>query len=112
MSMTDAMIRDFGIGEQEIVLNSTVMTLIDKNRVTLPLASLYAKQSYNQEATHFLSESELTSIFMTSNSTNIIVKYDYVNHENKHNVTIASLLVNDDECSVRFNDYIVIKREF
>ena len=112
VSMTDSMVKDFGIAPDVLILDKTVMTLIDKNKMTSQLAAHYARQTYLTEPTHFLPESELASIFAESDSTNIIVKYDYVNQYNQHNITLASLIVNDEECSVRFNGYIIVKREF
>ncbi|MGV3345237.1 hypothetical protein ACGVWS_05635 [Enterobacteriaceae bacterium LUAb1] len=112
VSMTDAMIKDFGLQEKDIVIDKTTMTLLEKIKVTEEMAAFYASQSYRSEPKHFFPESEYQSIYLQSNATNIIVKYDYVNKENKHNITLASLIVNDDECSVRFNGYLIVKREF
>lgn len=112
VSMTDAMVKDFGIQEMDIDLDSTEITLLSQHRVTEPLAELYARQSFNAESTHFFSEKTYQDIYQHGNASNIIVKYDYVNRDNKHNIMLASLLINDDECSVRFNGYIIVKREF
>ncbi|WP_275555234.1 hypothetical protein [Mixta sp. Marseille-Q2659] len=112
VSMLDAMVNDFGIQQSELIIDKTQLSLLYKQKVTSQIADFYAKDSYNNEAAHFFSESKYKELYLESNAQNIIVKYDFVNAQNKHNITIASLLVNDDECSIRFNGYIVVKREF
>lgn len=112
VSMLDAMVKDFDIQQSEIIIDKTQLSLLYKQKVTSQMADFYARDSYNNEAAHFFSESKYKELYLESNVQNIIVKYDFVNAQNKHNITIASLLVNDDECSVRFNGYIVVKREF
>lgn len=43
---------------------------------------------------------------------NLLVSYEYVNKRDKHNVFIALLLINDNESSLRFNGYPILRREF
>ncbi|MEQ4531314.1 MAG: hypothetical protein ABN478_08445 [Mixta sp.] len=112
VSMIDAMVKDFGIQQSEVIIDKTQLSLLYKQKVTSQMADFYARDSYNNEAAHFFSESKYKELYLESNAQNIIVKYDFFNVQNKHNITIASLLVNDDECSVRFNGYIIVKREF
>lgn len=112
ISMTDALIEDSGIKESDILLQQTKLTLVSANKVTPELAELLARKSYNSESEHFTPIEKYKEIFLQSNAQNIIVQYDYINHNNKHNITLASLLIDDDECSVKFNGYIIVKREF
>lgn len=112
VSTLDAMVNDFGIQRSEVIIDKTQLSLLYKQKVTSQMADFYARDSYNNEAAHFFSESKYKELYLESNAQNIIVKYDFVNAQNKHNITIASLLVNDDECSIRLNGYIVVKREF
>lgn len=112
VSMIDAMVKDFGIQQSEVIIDKTQLSLLYKQKVTSQMADFYARDSYNNEAAHFFSESKYKELYLESNAQNIIVKYDFFNVQNKHNITIASLLVNDDECSIRFNGYIIVKREF
>jgi len=42
----------------------------------------------------------------------IVAKYIYRNEKNQKNIFIASSLQNKYECSVRFNGYLIVKREF
>ncbi len=56
--------------------------------------------------------SEYARSFRENNAKNIIVKFIYEDVAHKHNVILGSALVSDDECSVRFNGYLLISREF
>jgi len=42
----------------------------------------------------------------------LTVKFTYFNKDGKQNVFIASALVNDNECSVRFNGYLTVARAY
>jgi len=110
--MIDEMVRDFDIEEQDILLNKTKLVLLAHENVTKEMALLYAKEDQKEPVMAALDMDENIKIYREDNPKNIIVKYDFVNRQNKHNITIASLLINDYECSVRFNGYIVVKREF
>jgi len=112
VSMIDEMVRDFDIEEQDILLNKTKLVLLAHENVTKEMALLYAKEDQKEPVMAALDMDENIKIYREDNPKNIIVKYDFVNRQNKHNITIASLLINDYECSVRFNGYIVVKREF
>ncbi|EAR8665906.1 Shiga toxin A subunit, partial [Salmonella enterica] len=42
----------------------------------------------------------------------IVAKYTYINKDEEKDIFIASSFMNADECSVRFNGYITLSREF
>ncbi|EDZ7381678.1 Shiga toxin A subunit, partial [Salmonella enterica] len=42
----------------------------------------------------------------------IVAKYTYINKDKGKDIFIASSFMNADECSVRFNGYITLSREF
>lgn len=42
----------------------------------------------------------------------IVAKYTYINKDKEKDIFIASSFMNADECSVRFNGYITLSREF
>jgi len=65
-----------------------------------------------KDTDNFVSLEEYREIYHEGNPRNLIVKVSYENKESKHNIFLASSIVNDDECSVRFNGYITVKREF
>ncbi|MDV5140229.1 hypothetical protein [Chimaeribacter arupi] len=49
VSMTDAMINDFGIKEHDLLLNQTKMTLISKQNVTKNWLNFMAIKAINQQ---------------------------------------------------------------
>lgn len=112
ISMTDAMVKDLKINEQALRLDKTKIVLLDTQNVTEEMAELYAQQDKEEFRFPASKLNRFISIYKEANPKNIIIKYDYVNKQNKHNIFIASLLVNDNECSVRFNGYILVRREF
>lgn len=59
-----------------------------------------------------LSVNEYYKIYRDDDVLNLTAKYSYTNSEGKHGVFIASSLLNNNECSVRFNGYLTLSREF
>ena len=62
--------------------------------------------------THILSLDNYIDGYSTDNTEVIIAKYIYHNAKNQKNVFISSSLKNKYECSVRFNGYLIVEREF
>ena len=112
VNMTDAMVEDFGLQESDILLEKTKMTLLEREKVTEKMANFFAKEDKKEPVLADMKLNSLVKIYSESNPTNLIIKYDYVNKAGKHNVLLGSVLVNDEECSIRFNGYIIVKREF
>ena len=112
VSMTEAMVEDFKINEKELVLRKTKMTILDIQDVTEVMANFFAREY--QEEMHFPDSdlNDYVNIYKEANPKNLIIKYDFVNKQNKHNIFIASVLVNDNECSLGFKGYITVRREF
>lgn len=82
----------------------------------LPGGSALANQLSIEETTRkksgWVSTNEYKKIFSQDNAKNLTVKFTYINKNGKQNIFIASALVNDNECSVRFNGYITVARAF
>ena len=55
---------------------------------------------------------DLFDSYYTNGAKSITAKYTFTNGEGKRDVFIASSLMNNDECSVRFNGYLTLSREF
>ena len=112
ISMTRAMVKDFGIDKEELDLKNTKMTILDIQDVTEVMANFFAREY--QEEMHFPDSdlNDYVNIYKEANPKNLIIKYDYVNKQNKHNIFIASVLINDNECSLGFKGYITVRREF
>ncbi|ELY5814347.1 Shiga toxin A subunit [Cronobacter turicensis] len=101
------------------------ITAIDraKTRVehlyTAPVSKTYAaalaKTDYaaNTSAGRLsLSEGDYFASYHGNHTQSVTAKYTYFNKDNKKDVFIASGLINRDECSVRFNGYLTLSREF
>jgi hypothetical protein len=110
ISLIHAMEQDFDIKESEIVKSKTKMVLIDNQVVTEGLAASLAEKAVKE--TDYLDYDDMKKTYLEYNPRNLIVKYTYVNKEGKENIFIGSSIVNDEECSVDFNGYITVKREF
>lgn len=112
VSMTDAMVEDFNIRESDLMLRKTRLTLLGEYNVTGEMARFFAQQDLKELGLPDEKINEYIGIYKGDNPKNLIVNYDYVNKRDKHNVFIASQLINDYECSLRFNGYIIVRREF
>lgn len=86
----------------------------------LPVSKLYAESlariDYENDPSKDKSEDSYNKIYFSSYYENevksITAKYIYTNKTGKKDVFIASSLMNNDECSIRFNGYITLSREF
>ncbi|WP_053145960.1 hypothetical protein [Erwinia billingiae] len=110
--MMDEMSRSMKIDTDTIIKEKTTTELIYNNPITDRLASQYALKSYNEAPNNWTSVKSYKEIFSEHNVRNLIIKFTFENKEKKQNVFLVSTLANDDECSVRFNGYIIVKREF
>ncbi|WP_158780520.1 Shiga toxin A subunit [Pantoea sp. BAV 3049] len=112
ISMFDSMIDNLKIDQSVVARGQTKMELLD-NRLVSPLFAEYlAQKSWDNDKDKWLSVERYKRIYSEHNVRNLIVKITYFNNERKKNVFIASALVNDDECSIDFNGYIIVSREF
>lgn len=89
----------------------------DKTKMELlaakPVTRLLAEEVYQRETSfHSGDKDETIRLIMGENAKNLIIKYTYKNRDGRENVFISSYIVNDDECSVLFNGYITVSREF
>lgn len=108
--ISNAMINDMGVKRESIVAKKTKLELLENKPVNKLLAMQLAKN--DEKELSFVKYKELFSIYQSDNPRNLIIKYTYENTEGKHNVFIGSAIVNNNECSVGFNGYIVVERGF
>lgn len=106
----NAMINDMGVKRESVVAKKTKLELLENKPVNNLLAMQLAKS--DEKEISFVKYKELLSIYQSDNPRNLIIKYTYENTEGKHNVFIGSAIVNNNECSVGFNGYIVVERGF
>lgn len=111
MSLVNAMRNDMGIGMKELDMDRTTLELLGQ----YPLDATFSGWLADKGPTEFVKRKDLLAIYTQDNPVNLIVKHTYFNHKNHKNhknIFIGSHIVNDDECSVKFTGYIVVKREF
>lgn len=85
-----------------------------------PISRMYAEKlartDFDKDPDKDKTEDKYKNIYLSSYYDNevksITAKYTYTDKYGKKDVFIASSLMNKDECSVRFNGYITLSREF
>ncbi|RPE04477.1 Shiga toxin A subunit [Candidatus Pantoea deserta] len=112
IDLTDAIARDLHIDRAMLVEKNTTVEVIDISPVSKLFAEQMANADYNEQAEHWLSKEEYFDIYYNHRVKNITAKYTFKDIKGNRDVFIASSLLNDDECSVRFNGYMTLSREF
>lgn len=79
-----------------------------------PVSDAFAHQLAQEDAKigSGLSLKDYYGIYHDNGAMNLTAKYTYTNAKGASNVYIVSSLLNNDECSVRFNGYLTLSREF
>ncbi|WP_052130854.1 hypothetical protein [Erwinia typographi] len=79
-----------------------------------PVSDALARQFAQLDAKNGngLSVKDYYGIYHDNGAMNLTAKYTYTNVKGASNVYIVSSLLNNDECSVRFNGYLTLSREF
>lgn len=89
----------------------TTTELLFNEPVDENLAHQYAIQEYRARPERWLTAKDYFDTFFSDNPRNLIIKFTFFNKEKK-DVFLVSAFVNDYECNVRYNGYIIVKREF
>lgn len=92
--------------------DKTKTELLFNEPVSHVLATQYANDSYMKKQKNFLSLKDYIDTFTEYNTRNLIIKFIFKNKEDKEDIFLVSAITNDYECNVRFNGYIIVKREF
>lgn len=115
-SLFDAMKRDLNINPSTIIKDKTKVEILDISPVSKLYAESLAKIDYGKDKarnkTAMLDEESYFASYYENQVKSIVAKYTYINNGREKDVFIASGLMNADECSVRFNGYITLSREF
>lgn len=85
-----------------------------------PISKMYAEKlariDFDKDPDKDKTEDKYKNIYLSSYYDNevksITAKYTYTDRHGKKDIFIATSLMNKDECSVRFNGYITLSREF
>ena len=99
-----------GIDEYKAKVELINISPISKAYATY-LAKLDHEESLSKSKVT-LPESEYFSSYYENEVKSITAQYTYFNKDKKKAVFIATSLMNKDECSIRFNGYITLSREF
>lgn len=90
----------------------------DKTKVEVlslsPVSDAFASQlaQADMKTGNGLSFKEYYGIYHDNGAMNLTAKYTYTNAKGERNVYVVSSLLNNDECSVRFNGFLTLSREF
>ncbi|WNJ78656.1 Shiga toxin A subunit [Cedecea neteri] len=112
ISMLNAMDKEMKIDISTVLRDKTETELVTNEPVSHQLVEQFAIIDEKQNPNMWLSVKDYINVYSESNARNLIVKFTFENTNRQHNVFLASALVNDNECSVRFNGYIIVKRDF
>ncbi|WP_258576452.1 Shiga toxin A subunit [Candidatus Pantoea persica] len=101
---------DLGIDLTTIQYNKTSVELLSIK----PVSELFARKLAiaDSKENPELAEKDYYDIYRNGHVLTVTAKYTFTDRENKRDEFISSALVNDDECSVKYNDYITLSREF
>ncbi|WP_312454977.1 Shiga toxin A subunit [Pseudescherichia sp.] len=115
-SLFDSVTKDLNIRPDSIQRKKTRVDIIDVSPISSVFANQLAHIDYESDKSGtgkaILSEEEYFSTLYDNGVKSITAKYIYLNKQNKRDVFIATSLMNNDECSIRFNGYITLAREF
>jgi len=114
-AMYISMLDDLKLERASINKEKTKAKIVSITPVTYPLAIVYGKEEKRLSGEHSedrTTAEEYAQGFMADHARNIIAEYTFENKEGKKNVFLASAFASDNDCSVRFNGYIIVKRDF
>lgn len=115
-SLFDALSKDLKIDTSTVDETKAKVEIIDVSPISKIYAESLARVDFNNAPAKDKSEETYNKIYFSSYYENevksITVKYTYTNKVGKKSVFIATSLMNKDECSIRFNGYITLSREF
>ena len=114
-AMLMTMLEDFGISRDSIIENKTETELISQQPVNHALALTFGETEQRlsgENSDDPTTAEEYAAGFMAKNAKHQLIKYTFENAVRQHNVLLASAFINDEDCAVRFNGYLIVKREF
>ncbi len=101
---------DLGIDLTTIQYNKTAVEILSIK----PVSELFARKLAvaNSKENPELTEKDYYDIYRNGHVLTVTAKYIFTDRENKRDKFISSAFVNDDECSVKYNGYLTLSREF
>ncbi|ECQ6421909.1 Shiga toxin A subunit [Salmonella enterica subsp. enterica serovar Amsterdam] len=115
-SLFDAIKNDLNIDVATIIKDKTKVELLDISPVSKVYAESLARMDYEKDKAKnkvaILDKKSYFDSYYENQVKSIVAKYTYINKDKEKDIFIASSFMNADECSVRFNGYITLSREF
>ncbi|EEO5606929.1 Shiga toxin A subunit [Salmonella enterica] len=115
-SLFDAMKNDLNIDVATIIKDKTKVEILDISPVSKVYAESLARMDYEKDKAKnkvaILDKKSYFDSYYENQVKSIVAKYTYINKDKEKDIFIASSFMNADECSVRFNGYITLSREF
>ena len=112
IDLTSAIIEDLNLSSDQIIQKNVSVEVISLSPISKVYAEQLAEMEFKHQTTNFLRKNDYARIFYEDDVKIIVAKYTYRNAKNQKNIFIASSLKNKYECSIRFNGYLIVKREF
>ncbi|EAX1099594.1 Shiga toxin A subunit [Salmonella enterica] len=115
-SLFDAIKNDLNIDVATIIKDKTKVEILDISPVSKVYAESLARMDYEKDKAKnkvaILDKKSYFDSYYENQVKSIVAKYTYINKDKEKDIFIASSIMNADECSVRFNGYITLSREF
>ncbi|ECS5527291.1 Shiga toxin A subunit [Salmonella enterica subsp. enterica serovar Anatum] len=115
-SLFDAIKNDLNIDVATIIKDKTKVEILDISPVSKVYAESLARMDYEKDKAKnkvaILDKKSYFDSYYENQVKSIVAKYTYINKDKEEDIFIASSFMNADECSVRFNGYITLSREF
>ncbi|EJW2471699.1 Shiga toxin A subunit [Salmonella enterica] len=115
-SLFDAIKNDLNIDVATIIKDKTKVEILDISPVSKVYAESLARMDYEKDKAQnkvaILDKKSYFDSYYENQVKSIVAKYTYINKDKEKDIFIASSFMNADECSVRFNGYITLSREF
>ncbi|EBB9037629.1 Shiga toxin A subunit [Salmonella enterica] len=115
-SLFDAIKNDLNIDVATIIKDKTKVEILDISPVSKVYAESLARMDYEKDKAKnkvaILDKKSYFDSYYENQVKSIVSKYTYINKDKEKDIFIASSFMNADECSVRFNGYITLSREF
>ncbi|ENY0522696.1 Shiga toxin A subunit [Salmonella enterica] len=115
-SLFDAIKNDLNIDVATIIKDKTKVEIRDISPVSKVYAESLARMDYEKDKAKnkvaILDKKSYFDSYYENQVKSIVAKYTYINKDKEKDIFIASSFMNADECSVRFNGYITLSREF
>ncbi|ECH9699630.1 Shiga toxin A subunit [Salmonella enterica subsp. enterica] len=115
-SLFDAIKNDLNIDVATIIKDKTKVEILDLSPVSKVYAESLARMDYEKDKAKnkvaILDKKFYFDSYYENQVKSIVAKYTYINKDKEKDIFIASSFMNADECSVRFNGYITLSKEF